>query len=293
MMLIQLMNPVWYPERPPVSQQVQTVYNRQKQHLQKLSTINQKKREDEVERKIKANEDLRAKFRITEQVLARMAANRKRQQKPKEPVKPVLTPFQEAIHEGLQNAKKKLDEVEIFDESFQEELDQVESELTKSGLRRQGKNPGMAIKSLLSKWAEETHYTFEDNAKFSKELWMSLEEFELFLQEQNFCYEQENKQLKMAYRTRVDGIRAHTSFRIEALESALIETKLKLNRERERASMQLAEMESRMYNQSFMTKTDELERISNVESTINGPQFLDLDDAKKVKILERSIKRLS
>ena len=36
--------------------------------------------------------------------------------------------------------------------------------------------------------------------------------------------------------------------KIEALEAALIETKLKLNRERERAEMQLAEMESRVYN---------------------------------------------
>ena len=40
--------------------------------------------------------------------------------------------------------------------------------------------------------------------------------------------ELENKNMKMAFRTRVDGIRAQTSFRIEALESALIETKLKL-----------------------------------------------------------------
>ena len=36
--------------------------------------------------------------------------------------------------------------------------------------------------------------------------------------------------------------------KIEALESALIETKLKLSRERERAEMQLNEIESRAYN---------------------------------------------
>ena len=60
--------------------------------------------------------------------------------------------------------------------------------------------------------------------------------------------ELELKNLKIQYRTRVDGIRAQTSMKIEALEAALIETKLKLNRERERAEMQLAEMESRVYN---------------------------------------------
>ena len=97
----------------------------------------------------------------------------------------------------------------------------------------------------------------------------------------------------MAFRTRVDGIRAQTSFRIEALESALIETKLKLQRERERSDMRLAEMESSMYNHSMMTTTDELERVSNVEGMFKDVQFQDLDDAKKVKLLEKSIKRLS
>jgi len=38
----------------------------------------------------------------------------------------------------------------------------------------------------------------------------------------------ELKNAKIQYRTRVDGIRAQTSMRIEALESALIETKIKL-----------------------------------------------------------------
>ena len=77
--------------------------------------------------------------------------------------------------------------------------------------------------------------------------------------------ELENKTMKRAYRTRVDGIRAQTSFRIEALESALIETKLKLMRERERSDMRLAEMESRLFNQAMNTSTDELERVLNVD----------------------------
>ena len=38
----------------------------------------------------------------------------------------------------------------------------------------------------------------------------------------------ELQNLKIANRTRIDGMRAQASFRIEALEAALIETKLKL-----------------------------------------------------------------
>ena len=57
------------------------------------------------------------------------------------------------------------------------------------------------------------------------------------------------------YRCRVDGIRNHTSMRIEALESALIETKLKLHRERERAEQYQSEMESTLYNQALNSET--------------------------------------
>ena len=86
------MYPVWYPERPPVSQKIATVFNRQRQHLAKMSLVNQKKKAEEVERKVKQNEDIRVKTKITEQVLKSMAATKKKKQA-KEHVKPVMTPF--------------------------------------------------------------------------------------------------------------------------------------------------------------------------------------------------------
>ena len=114
----------------------------------------------------------------------------------------------------------------------------------------------------------------KENEEFQKELWISLAEFEKFLKEQNFGMELENKSLKMQYRTRVDNIRAQTSMRIEALESALIETKLKLQRERERSDMRLAEMESRIFNQHNNVSSDEqLQRATLVEDSLADPTF--------------------
>lgn len=124
---------------------------------------------------------------------------------------------------------------------------------------------------MLTKWSEEPIFTTEDNEKFQKELWLSLAQFEQFLKEQNFGIELENKALKKSFRTRVDGIRAQTSFRIEALESALTEVKLKLMRERERADMRLAEMESVLFNQHMDVSTDELERVTLAETTLADP----------------------
>ena len=73
--------------------------------------------------------------------------------------------------------------------------------------------------------------------KYAGELWKTAEQFERELRDTEYALDLENKELKLQFRTRVDGIRAQTSMRIEALESALIETKLTMARERERAQM--------------------------------------------------------
>ena len=59
----------------------------------------------------------------------------------------------------------------------------------------------------------------------------------------------------------MNGIRAQTSFRIEALEAALIESKIKCDKERNRAEMQLNEMQSKMENMLADAKDDSLQRV--------------------------------
>lgn len=51
-----------------------------------------------------------------------------------------------------------------------------------------------------------------------------------------------------AFVARVDQIRSNTAFQIQALETALLETKIKYRREVERTEMKLAEMESHFLN---------------------------------------------
>ena len=53
---------------------------------------------------------------------------------------------------------------------------------------------------------------------------------------------------KQQYLTRIDGVRTQAAMRIEALESALIETKLRYKRELDRSEMIRAEIESEAYN---------------------------------------------
>ena len=123
---------------------------------------------------------------------------------------------------------------------------------------------------------------------------MSLKKFETFLQEQEFGMEKELNFMKNQYRTRVDGIRAQTSLRIEALEAALTECKISMIRERERAEQQLAEMESTVYNQYITNQQDDgMERVHKIESELNKPYYKEIDDRRKVKMLEKCVKRLS
>ena len=125
---------------------------------------------------------------------------------------------------------------------------------------------------MLQKWSDEPVFSQEDLDAHRNELWLSLEEFEKYLREQETALELENKNLKIQYRTRVDGIRAQTSMRIEALESALIECKLRMSRDRERADMQLAEMESRLFNQHMDAKSSaQMERVKDLETTMADP----------------------
>ena len=73
MMLEELRSPIWYPERPSKVPHVQTAFNQTKQHLRKLAVKNQKRKEEQLEKIIKEQEDAGKKDKLKENVLARIA----------------------------------------------------------------------------------------------------------------------------------------------------------------------------------------------------------------------------
>ena len=66
---------------------------------------------------------------------------------------------------------------------FRDEINDCEDDMTKTGLEMMGKNPGNQLKHLLSKWSEEPVFSQEDLDSYRNELWISLEEFEKYLNE--------------------------------------------------------------------------------------------------------------
>ena len=52
-----LRSPIWYPERETKQSHVKTAFNKSKQHLRKLAVKNQKRKEEQLEKIIKDQED--------------------------------------------------------------------------------------------------------------------------------------------------------------------------------------------------------------------------------------------
>ena len=59
-----------------------------------------------------------------------------------------------------------------------QEVNEIEADLTKTALEKAGKNPGIAMRNLLQKWANEPVHTKKELDEYRNELWLSLQEFE-------------------------------------------------------------------------------------------------------------------
>ena len=186
--LEQLEHAVWMPEKaPPINKfkdgGVKSVYNNMRKHLNELVVKNKKKQEVLHELKEKAQNKAMAQGKITEQVLNKMANQRLKKGKASKKDKPGMTPFQEAIHEGLQQAKSKIENIATLDDEFCEQVQEIEDDLILSNQMKGGRNPGGQILHMLTKWSQQEVHSDEELKRYAGELWLTAEEFEKELRE--------------------------------------------------------------------------------------------------------------
>ena len=114
--------------------------------------------------------------------------------------------------------------------------------------------PGDEINRMMEKWGSEHLYEPEEIIEYADCLWISLKEYEKQLrkEEKGFQIIAERKIKK--YTNTLERYKNVTSGRIEALESALIQTKLINRRECDRISLHSADIESKLMS---LVKTDE------------------------------------
>ena len=114
--------------------------------------------------------------------------------------------------------------------------------------------PGEEIYKLMEKWGRDHLYEPEEIIEYADCLWISLEKYESQLKQEEKGFQLIAEKNIKKYKNRLKRYINVTSSQIEALESALIETKLNYRRELDRISMHSADIESKLMS---LVKTDQ------------------------------------
>lgn len=157
--------------------------------------------------------------------------------------------------------------------------------------------PGAALNTMLNRWAEEPVDTPVQFSEYILGLWKSREQFEKELREEERGIYLFVQLIKDEFLQRTRFIRQTASFRMQALETAMIETKIKCQQEMDRCNMRVAEIESSFLNQqksdgAITREMEEALQIMNRDLDMNNPAVV-----KQIKnaidLLNKSIMSLT
>lgn len=170
------------------------------------------------------------------------------------------------INASLRSMDKMINVIELDNAIQQEEIKDIERDLLMLERKKTEAGapviPGKKIQELVQKWHSDlkrSSTTEDEMKKFNNELGLSLQEFEIELRRMETGQRLEHKRMVRLYDGKMTQMQQKTSMRIEALESALLQTKIKTNREKEHLNMYIGEMESRLLSNSKSVKQmDEL-----------------------------------
>ena len=93
------------------------------------------------------------------------------------------------------------------------------------------------------------------------------------------------------HRCRLEGVRNQAAMHIEALESALIETKIRYSRELDRVNMKLNDLTSRKQNNEWEASQAD-DRVAWFRKVVDDLAFKETSDAERVNYLNAIIKRV-
>ena len=108
--------------------------------------------------------------------------------------------------------------------------------------------PGKKIENWMSEWGNQKTYSKLQFKTYAGELWMSLEEFEEALRKEEKGFEIIHREITTQLEDKLERTIDKASFRIQALESALIDTKCRYTSQIENLTMKINDMESQNMN---------------------------------------------
>jgi hypothetical protein len=101
---------------------------------------------------------------------------------------------------------------------------------------------------MMKFWGEEPVHSDRHIEILANELWKSKEQFENELREEQDRRDYAMESLRIKERTKAQYLKEQCMFRMQAVESAMTQVKIKCQLDCERAYMTQAEMESKMLN---------------------------------------------
>lgn len=164
----------------------------------------------------------------------------------------LLNPMEKKIKENADRIEKLINDAEANNldlknevDDINHELDQIEAEKSKI----KNLSYGEKVAKELAKMEEDLEKAHDPSIKkWASALWDHLHEFEKRIENEARGYKIEYNRLVSSYDNHVHFIKSQTQIKIQALETALIETKMKYMREVERLNMTINDMQSTAVN---------------------------------------------
>lgn len=151
------------------------------------------------------------------------------------------------------------------------------------------REPGATISNMMNQWGAEPVLTNKEIQKRCDGLWITLKEFEQYLNDSVSENESIIAKIKEEFNNRQITDRERAQVRIEALETALAMVKLNKLQDFDRLSMRLAEMESTLMNNQKTSSALKGE-LGNIEAQIS--KGFDFFSEKGQRDVEALIKKM-
>eukprot|EP00347_Sterkiella_histriomuscorum_P013592 403364126 len=168
----------------------------------------------------------------------------------------------------------------------------------------ENKQPGNKIQNMLESWEAEIKnkcWSKDELENYAGELWLTADQFEKDLQDDVKGFDLEKQMIIKFYRQRIDQQKLKTGMFIEALETALTETKIYLGNELEQAQMTINDYESKIFNdlviedeiQNYLDKQENLKLSSLQEAQERFGQNLKIMKSMKGQLdqLKKELQR--
>ena len=127
----------------------------------------------------------------------------------------------------MEDTRELLTNLQTNQDELVKNLRDAENELVVLDMQKKTDQPGYAISQMMKFWGEEPVQSDRHIEILANELWKSKEQFEIELRQEQDRRDYAMESLRIKERAKAQYLKEQCMFRIQAIESALTQTKIK------------------------------------------------------------------